>query len=258
MLRSLVSRALAGLPPVIRQRIRLAAPAPWPLPSFRDRKRRNGWDVYVFLSYTSRESEVQLVQPLIDQYCLGLWEWADRNGIHVFYDHFSLPRRPFKDGELAAELAGAIDKSDLMTAFLSPEYICSEWCLFEWITQYCRVCAARMLHDGYPPQTHSIYWKPDICCELQKGVTLPRVEVTLPRAGIEATFCETPMTVVTDTYDDPSKIPQVAELCIYESVNKIRQMFPNKVFSYEPEHIPSAPRPKPAVGPAKSRKAQRR
>jgi len=167
LFRSLVSRALAELPPVIRQRIRLAAPAPWPLPSFRDRKRRNGWDVYVFLSYTSRESEVQLVQPLIDQYCLGLWEWADRNGIHVFYDHFSLPRKPFHDGELAAELAGAIDKSDLMTAFLSPEYICSEWCQFEWTTQYARVCAARMLHEHRRPQTHAIYWKPDIWSEFR-------------------------------------------------------------------------------------------
>jgi hypothetical protein len=98
---------------------------------FRNRELRNRWDLYVFLSYTSRESEVQLVQPLIDQYCDGLWEWADGNGIHIFYDHFSLPRRPFQDDELAAQLADAINNSDLMTAFLSPEYINSEWRQFE-------------------------------------------------------------------------------------------------------------------------------
>src|SRR5947207_308333 len=128
MLRNLISRAAA-----FQRRM--------PIESFRYRKHGNPEDLYVFLSYTSRESEVQLVQPLIDQYCLGLWEWADSNGIHVFYDHFSLPRKPFHDSQLAGELADAIKKSDLMTAFLSPGYINSEWCQFDWTTQYARVRA---------------------------------------------------------------------------------------------------------------------
>ncbi|HEX4707406.1 MAG TPA: toll/interleukin-1 receptor domain-containing protein [Candidatus Udaeobacter sp.] len=212
---------MAKLRLVIRRRI--------PLDSFRNRKRRSRWDVYVFLSYTSRESEVQLVQPLIDQYCRGLWEWADRNGIHVFYDHFSLPRRQFHDHELTAKLADAIDKSDLMTAFLSPEYISSKWCQFEWNTQYSRVRAARMLHDeDRAPQTHAIYWKPDIWSELQNGVTSPWGPV------VEATFRETPMTDVTYVYHVRSNIPRAAEQCIHESANMIRQMFPDKVFRYEP------------------------
>ena len=218
---------------VIPRRTRVPAPAPLttpvPLTAFRNRKRSNEWDVYVFLSYTSRESEVQLVQPLIDRYCRGLWEWADHNGIHIFYDHFALPRRTFPTQQLAAILREAINNSDLMTAFLSPEYISSEWCQFEWITQYFNVCEARMLHkDELRTQTHAIYWKPDIWYELQNGVTSPAVEAILARPDVKATFRETRMTDVTDAYHNPSEIPQAAEQCIHESANVIRQMFPDR------------------------------
>jgi hypothetical protein len=84
------------------------------------------------------------------------------------------------------------------------------------------------------PQTHPIYWKPDIWSELQNGVISPWGEVILAGTVVEATFRETPMTDVTYAYHDRSKIPRAAEQCIHESANMIRQMFPDKVFPYEP------------------------
>lgn len=108
-------------------------------------------DLYVFLSYTSRESEVKIIQPLVDLYCYELWLWADQNGFHVFYDHFSIPQGiEIPEDELRETLTYNIARSHLMTAFLSPGYTDSKWCCFEWANA---VCTNKKL-------LHGIHWKP--------------------------------------------------------------------------------------------------
>lgn len=56
--------------------------------------------ICVFLSYTSREDELKLVQPLVDAYCQTLWQKARNEGVYVFYDHFSLERKWYPNDEL--------------------------------------------------------------------------------------------------------------------------------------------------------------
>ncbi len=107
-------------------------------------------DLYVFLSYTSRESEVKLIQPLVDAYCYEFWLWANRNGFHIFYDHFSIPQGiQIPEDELRETLAYSIRRSHLMTAFLSEGYTESKWCCFEWAEA---VCNNNLVHG--------IHWKP--------------------------------------------------------------------------------------------------
>src|SRR5262245_26137421 len=99
---------------------------------------------HVFLSYTSREEEVRAIQPLVDRYCRGLWEWGQDRGVDVFYDHFSMEQRRYTDDELSRILGGAVSRARLVTAFLSPSYLESRWCCCEW-----EHAAARTLESGH-------------------------------------------------------------------------------------------------------------
>ena len=87
----------------------------------------------IFLSYTSREEEIKQIKPLVNIYCRDLWEWAKSNRIEIYYDDFTMEKRQYSKTELEQILREAIGKSHLMTAFLSPSYIESEWCQFEYL-----------------------------------------------------------------------------------------------------------------------------
>lgn len=108
----------------------------------------------VFLSYTNREEEIQKIKPLIDAYCRNLLKWAQLNEIEIFYDDFTMRKRQYSDEELEKILGKAVDKSQLMTAFLSPEYVTSEWCQFEYVR------ARKNRHKNRETVLHAILWKP--------------------------------------------------------------------------------------------------
>jgi TIR domain len=111
----------------------------------------------VFLSYTSREQEVSALQPVMDAYCDILLKWGRTRGIDIFYDHSSIAQdRSYSDRELFTILGDAIRRSHLLVSFLSPAYISSRWCQFEFKTKF----------GIAPRQIHKVYWKPEISLPL--------------------------------------------------------------------------------------------
>jgi len=120
---------------------------------------------------------------------------------------------------LGQELSKWIRRSHLMTAFLSPEYVESEWCQFEWFERLKR--EREFCRDRYerpaPPMTHPIYWKPDIFAHADTvlGVTLRHWD------------CDWDLTDVTYAYDHPDRFVEAAKECVEHSIRLIRLMFPS-------------------------------
>jgi hypothetical protein len=87
-----------------------------------------------FISYTTRDSEARTLKRFIDAYLDELRQRGyDIEAISpLFYDYI-YRREPFTDS-LRDFLAKSLDRSGFMIAFLSPNYIRSKWCLFEWAT----------------------------------------------------------------------------------------------------------------------------
>lgn len=121
---------------------------------------------HVFVSYTTREREVQAVKPMVDQFLHVLRPAIERNlGEHpFFYDGYTLYHHPYAPGLTQLELEGAIrfaiEESEVLVAFVSPEYAGSWWCGFEWATMaskklrpwfdVCRTPPIDQLRDGRP------------------------------------------------------------------------------------------------------------
>ncbi len=175
-------------------------------------------DFHVFLSYTSREAEVKLIQPLVDRYCRELWKWADRNGVHVFYDHFSMPQREYSDSELEEILAQHVRDSELMTSFLSPGYIASRWCLFEAVT--------KALEPD--PVIHAIYWKP---YTLRYAGVFPKRKIKNPEKLFRKYVKRLKWTDVTYAHRRPSRIVHAALECARDSAEIISSSYP-KLFKH--------------------------
>lgn len=110
---------------------------------------------HFFVSYTTREDEIKIIKPFIDDY---LNQLSQRIGfIPVYYDGLYLRGSNYSEDFLVKTLAQAIEESAFTISFLSPGYINSEWCAFEWL-------ATEKFHDsrGYPAQNKSILpimWK---------------------------------------------------------------------------------------------------
>jgi hypothetical protein len=87
-----------------------------------------------FLSYTTREDEVQVVKPFIDDYRDELQrEWERYIGVNprIYYDGWRLPPGLKPDEWLHSQLEKAIRMSAFVVAFVSPGYLTSGWCNWE-------------------------------------------------------------------------------------------------------------------------------
>lgn len=157
----------------------------------------------VFLSYTTREEEVKKIKPLLDIYCRELWKWAQSNRIEIFYDDFTMEKRQYADSELEHILEDAIKKSQMMTAFLSPEYVKSKWCQFEYL---------KTREPKHPP-VHAIFWK-----WFNLGTAfLPYSEYLLPETYTDIMYLrETPTT---------EEFERAAKDCVENSVELIRAYY---------------------------------
>jgi hypothetical protein len=110
-------------------------------------------EVNVFLSYTRREEEVAALQPATDAYCEILFNWGRTRGVDIFYDRSSIPQgKIYSDDQLRAILGYNVARSHVLVSFLSPEYIGSSWCRFEYETKALLA----------PREIHKVYWKPEI------------------------------------------------------------------------------------------------
>jgi hypothetical protein len=158
----------------------------------------------VFLSYTSREEEVKQLKPLIDIYCRDLWEWAQSNGIEIFYDDFTMKKRLYSDLELEGILGDAVHRSHLMTAFLSLSYAESKWCRFEYLET----------RKSKKPIVHGILWK---FFRLDISPFSPEAEYLMPEGETDVTYL----------YENPTpeKFKQAARECVEESIKLIRRYY---------------------------------
>ncbi len=114
------------------------------------------YEFHCFLSYTTREEEVRSIKPTVDTFAERLRE-AGITVCPVFYDGWYLERREYEIQDLADRLREGIARSAFTIAFLSPGYIESEWCRYEWRTTL-------ELHGsrGDPAPNHSVFpvlWK---------------------------------------------------------------------------------------------------
>ena len=91
---------------------------------------------HVFVSYTTRVDEVQRIKPLVDHFLLTVLGPIIEQTIGeppVFYDGYTLHTKHwFSDAELERALRFAIEESEVLLAFLTPEYFGSHWCIFEF------------------------------------------------------------------------------------------------------------------------------
>ncbi len=173
-------------------------------------------DFHVFLSYTSREEEVKHIQPLVEQYCREVWKWADLNGVHVFYDHFSLPQVQYSEIELEGILARHVRRSELMTSFLSPGYIESRWCRFEAVTKI----------NEPDPVTHAIYWKPDIW---RYTDVFPNGVPRHPESFFRHFGGRLKWTDVTYAYWSPTRLLEAASECARDTAAIITNAYPGLI-----------------------------
>jgi len=88
---------------------------------------------HFFVSYTKRENEVQEVYPLIMEFVEEL-KAAGFTAAPLFFDLYRIGFNKYYEAELKDELKNAIANSVCMISFVSPGYIESDWCIFEWKT----------------------------------------------------------------------------------------------------------------------------
>ena len=158
-------------------------------------------EFHIFLRYTSREEEVRQIKPLIDTYCRDLWEWAQSNRIEIFYDEFTMEKRHYSPPELERILGDAVNRSHLMTAFLSPRYVESEWCRFEYLET----------RKTRKPILHAILWKsfrPNIL------PFSPLAEYLRAEGGTDVTYLRENPT--------PEEFKQAGRECVRDSIQLIR------------------------------------
>jgi hypothetical protein len=87
---------------------------------------------HAFLSYTTRTEEIAAVMPVVD----ATREYLNARGITtapLFLDRFEWGGR-IPNNNLTDSLWSALSQSVCLIALISPGYLSSEWCRFEWDT----------------------------------------------------------------------------------------------------------------------------
>jgi TIR domain len=124
-----------------------------------DRERRKAEPQFrFFISYTSREDDIKEFQSFIDEFIEAVQNRYLRRTF--FYDRISLEQRDRTDNQLSYELEEALNQSGFMIAFISPKYLLSNWCMFEWETA----------HKLRPGRILVIEWKDTPQKSLLKGL----------------------------------------------------------------------------------------
>jgi hypothetical protein len=131
---------------------------------------------HFFVSYTTREDEVQQVLPLVDHVVSVLREAGARVAPYrlpdpqrfpagdweVFESPFYLDRlaigQRLPDPIVWEELARALSAACTMISFISPGYLDSAWCSSEW--RFMADQARRRRYPGSRPLSLPIVWKP--------------------------------------------------------------------------------------------------
>jgi hypothetical protein len=110
---------------------------------------------HFFVSYTTREEEVTQIAETVDEFVSELRS-AGFSANPIFLDRAVIGRFSGGDPELASVLWQAIHDSLCMIAFVSPGYMNSPWCLFEWHAMHgaTKACRAQGL-----PMILPIVWK---------------------------------------------------------------------------------------------------
>jgi hypothetical protein len=88
---------------------------------------------HCFISYTTREEEVRLIQPFVDKF-LHVLRAQQILVAPFFYDHLILENRNYPPHELREKLLQGIVESICEVSFVSEGYLSSPWCIFEWAT----------------------------------------------------------------------------------------------------------------------------
>lgn len=129
---------------------------------------------HVFVSYTTREDEVRIIKPIVDRFLNDVLRPVIERTIGeppLFYDGYYPyhSNRPyFGERELEKGLRFAIKESEVLIAFISPEYFGSKWCRFECATMaskqlrpwfdLCRKPPISELRDKRPPGRRPSWW----------------------------------------------------------------------------------------------------
>ena len=95
---------------------------------------------HVFVSHTTHEEEVRIIKPIVDRFLNNILRPIIEQKLGeppVFYDGYSLynPSRSWMLNEdLEMAIRFAIEESEVLMAFVSPEYHASRWCRLEYET----------------------------------------------------------------------------------------------------------------------------
>lgn len=185
---------------------------------------------YVFLSYTNREDEVKQVKPFVDQYVKGLWDWARQQGVEIFYDEFSLSSKIHDAPKLAAILAIAAKNSDLFTAFLSPGYVGSRWCRYEW--EHGPLSPNRV---GSTRLVHPIHWKPEYQNWHDGGSEQNFFPQTITPETVICDIDRRQVTDVTDAWESSTGMGQAVNKAVEDSISLIKSKYRRFPSDFETE-----------------------
>jgi TIR domain len=87
---------------------------------------------HFFVSYTTREDEVKALLPRLEEFVQQLRNYGYDGRLPVWWDRVNLGKFRGSDEQLRDALVHGLNECISVIAFVSPGYIASEYCKFEW------------------------------------------------------------------------------------------------------------------------------